>query len=100
MNKRLFAFAMVVMLIVCALSSCGTVSTEDEAAINMANFKVIEDEEGLVYNKDTRVVYYMFSTGQGYAGYGYLAPYISENGRFCKYINDEIVEIIPESNNN
>ena len=29
-------------------------------------------------------------------GYGYMAPYISENGKYCKYINDEIVEITEE----
>ena len=53
---------------------------------------------------DTRVVYYMFSTSSeaGYAGYGYayFAPYISENGNFCRYLNDEIVEITVEDTNN
>lgn len=28
-----------------------------------------------------------------YTGYGYLAPYISENGNYCRYVDDEIVEI-------
>ena len=51
---------------------------------------------------DTRVVYYMFSTYEtaGYSGYGYsyFAPYISENGRFCRYIKGEIVEIVNANN--
>ena len=43
----------------------------------------------------------MFSTSEckGYDGYGYsyFAPYISENGKFCRYINGKIVEIVEEN---
>ena len=61
------------------------------------NFKMIDGKDYLAYSLDTHVVYYMFSTAEtvgnlGY-GYSYFAPYISENGNFCRYINDEIVEI-------
>jgi hypothetical protein len=40
-------------------------------------------------------MYYLISTSiTGLEeGYGYMAPYISENGKYCKYIGDEIVEI-------
>lgn len=70
--------------------------------MEITNFKPVEGKEYLAYDTDTRVVYYMFSTYEaaGYDGYGYsyFAPYISENGRFCQYINDEIVEIVNTNN--
>lgn len=105
MKKRAFSLLLVVALLLCSLSACSTSSNpSDDAANHMASFKVIEEKEYLAYSIDTRVVYYMFSTSSaaGYAGYGYtyFAPYISENGNFCRYINDEIVEIIVEDTNN
>ena len=103
--KRTLILLIAVVLLVCSLTACGTESNEpDESAANFSNFKVIEENDYLSYNLDTRVVYYMFSTSEtlGYNGYGYtyFAPYISENGNFCKYINDEIVEITKTENTN
>lgn len=95
------------VLLVSLLTSCvtGTSSNSaDEAATEMSNFKIIDGKDYLAYSLDTHVVYYMFSTSEsaGYAGYGYayFAPYISENGNFCRYINDEIVEITETDANN
>lgn len=101
MKKRTIILLVVMVLLVSLLTSCGTISTSsnsaDEAATEMSNFKMIDGKDYLAYSLDTHVVYYMFSTSKaaGYAGYGYtyFAPYISENGNFCQYINDEIVEI-------
>lgn len=105
MKKRAFILLVVVALLMCSLTACRTSSnSSDDAAAEMSNFKVIEGKEYLAYSVDTRVVYYMFSTSSvaGNAGYGYtyFAPYISENGNFCRYINDEIVEITVEDTNN
>lgn len=101
MRKRTLILLVLVALLTCTLTACGTSATDvDKSAIEMGNFKTIDSNESLVYNLDTRVVYYMFSTyiTTGYNGYGYsyFAPYISENGKFCRYINDEIVEITSE----
>lgn len=105
MRKRTFILLVVVALLMCSLTACGAVAkSADDAATEMSNFKVIEGKEYLAYSVDTRVVYYMFITDRavGNAGYGYtyFAPYISENGNFCRYINDEIVEITAEDTNN
>jgi len=107
MKKRAFILLVVVALLVCSLTSCASVTTSntsDVAATEISNFKVIEGKEYLAYSVDTRVVYYMFSTSSadGYAGYGYtyFAPYISENGNFCRFINDDIVEITVGDTNN
>lgn len=105
MKKRTFILLVVVALLMSLLTACGTTSNSvDDAAAEMSNFKAIEGKEHLAYSVDTRVVYYMFSTScaAGYNGYGYayFAPYISENGNFCRYINDEVVEITVEDTNN
>ena len=107
MKKRTIILLMVMVLLVSLLTSCGTSTSSnsaDEAATEMSNFKMIDGKDYLAYSLDTHVVYYMFSTSEsaGYAGYGYayFAPYISENGNFCQYINDEIVEITETDANN
>jgi len=103
MTKRTFFLLMaliivlILVLAVCSEERVTEPNDVDDAAISMADFKQIDGEESLVYSIETRCVYYMFSTCEwvgniGY-GYGYMAPYISENGKFCRYIGDEIVEI-------
>ena len=105
MKKRTFILLVIGALLMCSLTACSTTSNaSDDAAAEMSNFKAIEGKEYLAYSIDTRVVYYMFSTSSdlgntGY-GYAYFAPYISENGNFCRYINDEVVEITVEDTNN
>ncbi len=100
MKKRILVFLVLIVIVLFSLTGCTTTTranTNDVAANNMSNFKVIDGKDYLAYNLDTRVVYYMFSThdASGYAGYGYayFAPYLSENGKYCRYINDTIVEI-------
>ena len=105
MKKRAFILLIGPALLMCSLTACATTSnSSDNAAIEMSNFKVIEGKEYLAYSLDTRVVYYMFSTSSdsGYVGHGYsyFAPYISENGNFCRYLDEEIVEITVEDTNN
>ena len=104
MKKRIILVLMFTLLMF-SLSACGTLSNStDKAAIEISNFDTIKGKEYLVYSLDTKVVYYMFSThltnGRAGYGYSYFAPYVSENGRFCQYINDEIVEITVDTNNN
>ncbi|MBR6505002.1 MAG: hypothetical protein IKT41_04775 [Clostridia bacterium] len=96
---------LVALIMVLTLVGCGTSSNRiDKSALEISDFKQIDGEKALVYSVDTKVVYYMFSTSQtiGYGGYGYayFAPYISENGNFCRYINDEIVEITEKKTDN
>lgn len=69
----------------------------DTSTPEMSNFNTIDESKHLAYDIDTLVVYYVFSASEnmqdrGY-GYSYFAPYISKNGKFCRYINGEIVEI-------
>lgn len=65
--------------------------------LTVGNFNQIEGNEYLVYSSDTDVVYYMFKAKESAPkvdfGYSYFTPYISENGKFCKYVDGQIVEI-------
>ena len=45
----------------------------------------IEGENDLYYYSTTHVVYIVFNECAGYSGYGYMAPYYSENGKLCIY---------------
>jgi len=66
--------------------------------------QILEGKNYLAYDRETKVVYYWFATtiwyGQSRSNNVYFSPYISENGRFCRYVNGEIVEIIPENTSN
>lgn len=57
----------------------------------------IGDYTGLVFDTQTKVVYYMLTEGHSFSGptnySGYMAPYISENGKYCRFIDNQIVEI-------
>ena len=106
--QRLKEWAVILLFLVLALviafmTRGGTTrvySGTTDVATEFANFKTIDGEEYLVYNLKTRVIYYMFSTvaSDNHAGYGfsYFAPYISENGNLCRYIDGNIVEIKAE----
>jgi len=68
-----------------------------------SNSKVVTDDNkkltnisGLLsYDIDTRIIYYYFKDSAGNTGFGYMSPYISENGNFCKYdVNErKIIEV-------
>ena len=97
MKKRGIISLVLLAMIFALLAGCGE-KNSDNTLQDFTKFKVIEGSDCLRYDTDTRVVYYLFSTcvSGGYYSYSYMAPYISENGRYCRYMNDEIVEIIPE----
>ena len=103
MKKRIISLVMAMFIIILSvtLTACNNkvaMANEPEvAASDISNFKNIEGEDILFYDRDTKIVYYIFSTSKckGYDGYGYgyMAPYISENGNYCRYIDGKIVEI-------
>lgn len=102
MKRKIVLLLTAVALMSCMLTACDgetEANSADSTAMSLGDFKPIEGNESLVYSTKTRVVYYMFSTHvnddtveRGY-GYSYFAPYISENGCFCRYVDDMIIEI-------
>lgn len=99
MKDHLDVVAVVVVFIVLMIS---VVIIPDSAfepknpSLEFGNFDSITNHDSLVYDVDTLVVYYMISKQKIYSGYGYMAPYISENGNYCRYIDGEIVEIVKD----
>lgn len=55
----------------------------------------IEGENDLYYYSTTHVIYIVFNETEYQAGYGYMSPYYSENGKLCTYDTNtkQIVEI-------
>ena len=108
MKKRYFVLMVFTIFLLFLLSGCSKSVSQNEDALEASNFKTIEEAEivsgsnYLAYDQETKVVYYWFATkiwyGKSYSNNVYFAPYISENGRFCRYVDGKIVEIIPENN--
>lgn len=97
MKKRISLLLVCCVLMCGTLAGCGeTQATEDNAALEIGDFRPVPGMKGVVYNLHTNVMFYMFNTSrvngnQGY-GYGYFGEYLNENCNNCWYINGKIVE--------
>lgn len=47
----------------------------------------------LSYDKSTKIVYWYFEDGGGRMSTGFMSPYISKDGRYCRYEKEKIVPI-------
>lgn len=47
----------------------------------------------MVYDKNTHVMYYLFSKGVGKRGYGYMSPCYNEHGQMCYYVDGQVIPI-------
>lgn len=47
----------------------------------------------VVYDKDTHVMYYLFSKSGGNHAYGYMSPYYNEHGQMCYYVDGQVIPI-------
>ena len=80
------------------MTGCGT-SGGNKNYDSHSKLISIEGENDLYYYSTTHVVYIVFNEDAyqiGYqAGYGYMSPYYSENGKLCTYDTNtkQIVEI-------
>ena len=81
-------------IVVFGLSGCSSarrISTEDATKMG---FKVVgASDENLVYDLNTKIIYYAFTDGNSKYSHGFMSPYYSENGKLCRFINGEIQEI-------
>lgn len=94
-RKALPVFIGAGMILSFILAGCSSSSSGGEHFDANYNFISIKNKSDLYYYSDTRIVYIMFKDQRGYAGYGYLAPYYSENGKLCIYDSEkeQIVEL-------
>ena len=54
---------------------------------------LIEINNNLSYDKSTKIVYWYFEDGGGRMSTGFMSPYISKDGRYCRYDKGKIVPI-------
>lgn len=92
MKKKILAVALVLTLCF-GMTGCtyeGSKNYDDHS-----KFVSIEGENDLYYYSTTHVIYIVFNEAEYQAGYGYMSPYYSENGKLCTYDTDtkQIVEI-------
>lgn len=88
-------FVMVILIIgmLFMLAACGA----DKQSVDVNNDNTtLKNINGLLsYDINTKIVYYYFKDGEGYRGYGYMSPYLSADGKFCKYnLNEGKIEEI------
>lgn len=77
--KRLLALA------ICGLLLTGCVDDENLESVEIENATF-----DLVSDKDTGIIYIENHT---YAGRSVYTPYYSKNGKLCRYIDKQIVEV-------
>ena len=74
--------AVCVLLAAIILTGCSTSvegSVGNSAVVENGWFYRISDTP-MVYDKDTHIMYYLFSKCTGDQGYGYMSPYYAPNG--------------------
>ena len=81
------------ILICFSLKGCNSTGTGQKDNDIHYHLISIEGEDDVYYYSTTHVVYIVFNECAGYSGYGYMAPYYSENGKLCMY-DVKVKEII------
>lgn len=85
MKKILFVvFSMTIMS--CVLVGCNAISRQDNNGNELPVLKTISNNTNdIVYDTETKIVYW--------DTYGSLTPYLSKDGRYCRYEKGKIVPI-------
>lgn len=87
------------IVITMAIMSCMLVGCEekesntykDESGTQSA--ALVDINNNLSYDNSTRIVYWYFKDGAGRTSTGFMSPYISKDGRYCRYEKGKIVPI-------
>lgn len=98
MKKR---FIVLVLLVLCMsfMSGCGysNNSPDLQTIIKECNLPMapVPGSDYLAYDLQTGNVFYLFTyyPSKDYSGYGFMSPYLGENGRTCQYIEGTITEV-------
>ncbi len=98
MKKR---FIVLVLLVLCMsfMSGCGekNVAPDTQTIIKECNLPMalVPGYDNLAYDLQTGNVFYLFVYYPFYSnsGYGFMSPYLGENGKTCQYIDGTITEV-------
>lgn len=86
--------AVCVLLAAIMLTGCGAKvegSVNSVAEENSWFYRI--GDTPMVYDKDTHIIYYLFSKSGGYHAYGYMSPYYNKHGQMCYYVDGQIIPI-------
>lgn len=82
MKKKLFALVLAILMVL-SLSAC-VIGDErvpkDERSLVIDEFENIPGSNCLVYDPNTKVVYFFWTGAYGNRGFGYMSAYYAPNG--------------------
>lgn len=87
MRKRVLIGCMTVIM-GCMLAGCGSQTYHDVNG-DSKSIKFGRITDILIYDNETKIVYYKYANGYE----AYMSPYISKDGRYCKYKNGKVVPL-------
>lgn len=76
-----------------AIMSCMLAGCEEKESNTQQSAALININNILSYDNSTRIVYWYFKDGAGRTSTGFMSPYISKDGRYCRYEKGKIVPI-------
>lgn len=88
------------IVITMAIMSCMLVGCEEKESNTYKDESDTQQSAALVdinnilsYDNSTRIVYWYFKDEAGRTSTGFMSPYISKDGRYCRYEKGKIVPI-------
>ena len=99
--KKIFAFALTLVMMATLFAGCNKTSTAYDSEkdtvveVEFADLVQVPGYDYLYYSTTDRTVYYLFEKSGGWDfATGFFGPYV-RNGHNCEYVNGKIVEVIP-----
>ena len=78
------------MLVGCEEKESNTYKDESDT---QQSATLVDINNNLSYDNSTRIVYWYFEDGAGRTSTGFMSPYISKDGRYCRYEKGKIVPV-------
>lgn len=95
--KNILFIVITMAIMSCMLVGCEETSTtyKDKSGTQQESV-LVRINNNLAYDNTTKVVYWYFKDGAGRTSTGFMSPYISKDGRYCRYEKGKIVPIEKE----
>lgn len=92
--KNILFIVITMAIMSCMLVGCEEKSNtyKDKGGIQHSA-SLVEINNNLFYDNATKIVYWYFEDGAGRTSTGFMSPYISKDGRYCRYEKGKIVPI-------
>lgn len=96
-DLKIVLLALLFSFTVLCMSGCDVTTEGQKDYEKHSRLRPIENQTDLYYCNDSKIIYIIFNeeggVGNVFYGYGYMAPYYSDNGNLCKYIDGKIIEV-------